>query len=96
MVNKIYEILLIVDEEKKVFILGDMMYQLKQTDIGTRIIEDFYNLLDGNYDQISTMIILFDELSIAYFINEAIQVKIREYKRAYFTKESLDLLLIYL
>ena len=42
-----------------------------------------------------TIKILFEELDLPYYINEALWIKIREYNRKYFTMESLELMFSY-
>jgi len=91
-----YHILVIAKSKKGAYLLGDFMREFKQTSIATRVIDDFDNFLDGKYDDMAKIKVLYNELNIPDFINEAIFRKVREYHRKYFTTESVDLISEYL
>ena len=71
------------------------MWEFKQTEIATRIIDDFDNFLDGKFDQMGSIKLIVEELNILKIINQALYIKIREYHRKYFTTESVGLLGLY-
>ena len=45
------------------------MWEFKQTEIATRIIDDFDNFLDGKFDQMSSIRLIVEELNILKIIN---------------------------
>lgn len=71
------------------------MWEFKQTEIATRIIDDFDNFLDGKFDQMGSIKLIVEELNILKIINQALFIKIREYHRKFFTTESVELLGLY-
>jgi hypothetical protein len=56
-------------QEKRSYTLGNFMWEFKQTEIATRIIDDFDNFLDGKFDQMSSIRLIVEELNILKIIN---------------------------